>query len=74
MHWTLEPFMSHLQGRRQLLSALVMPPDAAWPLISQISRQHEFVNLTQRPTHLMFSSDYVKLQRPLTMLRGSVDA
>lgn len=69
MHWTLEPFMNHLQGRRQMLSALVMPPDAAWPLISQISRQHEFVNLTQRPTHLMFSSEYVSLNGVLCCLR-----
>lgn len=60
VHWTLEAFMSHLQGRRQLLAALVMPPDAAWPLISQISRQHEFVNLTQRPTHVMFAPDYAE--------------
>lgn len=55
--------MSHLQGRRQLLAALVMPPDAAWPLISQISRQHEFVNLTQRSTHVMFAPDYVSLMK-----------
>ncbi|KAG0334491.1 Mediator of RNA polymerase II transcription subunit 23, partial [Podila humilis] len=60
VHWTLEALMSHLQKRRQRLSALVMPPDSAWPLISQISRQHEMMNLTQRPTHLMFATDYLE--------------
>ncbi|KAF9921454.1 Mediator of RNA polymerase II transcription subunit 23 [Linnemannia zychae] len=60
IHWTLERFMDHLQERRQNLALLVMPPDASWPLISQINRQHEFINLTQRPSHLLFAPDYAK--------------
>ncbi|KAK3840300.1 MAG: mediator complex subunit 23-domain-containing protein [Linnemannia elongata] len=60
IHWTLERFMDHLQERRQNLAFLVMPPDASWPLISQINRQHEFTNLTQRPSHLLFAPDYAK--------------
>ncbi|KAK3821090.1 MAG: mediator complex subunit 23-domain-containing protein [Benniella sp.] len=58
VHWTLEGFMNHLQKRRRNLAQLIMPPDASWPLISHISRQHEFTNLSQRPTHLLFASDY----------------
>ncbi|KAF9586091.1 Mediator of RNA polymerase II transcription subunit 23 [Lunasporangiospora selenospora] len=63
VHWTLEPFMKHLQRRRQGLAALVMPPDASWPLISQVSRQHEFTNLIQRPGYLMFAPDYANAIR-----------
>ncbi|KAF9207535.1 Mediator of RNA polymerase II transcription subunit 23 [Haplosporangium sp. Z 27] len=59
VHWTLEGFMNHLQKRRRDLAHLIMPPDASWPLISQVSRQHEFTNLSQRPTHLLFASEYV---------------
>ncbi|KAG0043526.1 Mediator of RNA polymerase II transcription subunit 23 [Gryganskiella cystojenkinii] len=58
VHWTLESFMNHLQRRRRDLASLIMPPDASWPLISQVSRQHEFTNLTQRPSHIMFAADY----------------
>ncbi|KAG0212470.1 hypothetical protein BGX33_003615 [Mortierella sp. NVP41] len=60
IHWTLERFMDHLNERRQNLAFLVMPPDASWPLISQINRQHEFTNLTQRPSQLLFAPDYAK--------------
>ncbi|KAG0230823.1 Mediator of RNA polymerase II transcription subunit 23 [Actinomortierella wolfii] len=58
VHWTLEPFIQQVQRRTKSLSSLVMPPNAAWPLISQISRQHEFTNLAQRPGYLMFSPYY----------------
>ncbi|KAI1321288.1 Mediator of RNA polymerase II transcription subunit 23 [Mortierella claussenii] len=57
IHWTLEGFMNHLQKRRQNLMHLAIPPDSAWPLISQASRQHEFTNLSQRPSNLLFSAD-----------------
>ncbi|CAO3565425.1 unnamed protein product [Mortierella alpina] len=63
VHWTLESFMSHLQMRRQKLALLVMPPDASWPLISQVSRQHEFTDLSQRPSHLLFAPDYANGMR-----------
>ncbi|KAF9195517.1 Mediator of RNA polymerase II transcription subunit 23 [Haplosporangium sp. Z 767] len=63
IHWTLEAFMDHLQKRRQKLALLVMPPDAMWPLISQVSRQHEFTDLSQRPTHLLFAPDYANRVR-----------
>ncbi|KAF9982144.1 Mediator of RNA polymerase II transcription subunit 23 [Modicella reniformis] len=58
VHWTLDEFMNYLQKRRQNLAQLIMPPDASWSLISHVSRQHEFTNLSQRPTHLMFAADY----------------
>ncbi|KAF9935465.1 Mediator of RNA polymerase II transcription subunit 23 [Mortierella alpina] len=63
VHWTLESFMSHLQIRRQKLALLNMPPDASWPLISQVSRQHEFTDLSQRPSHLLFAPDYANGMR-----------
>ncbi|KAF9173284.1 Mediator of RNA polymerase II transcription subunit 23 [Mortierella sp. AD011] len=63
IHWTLEGFMKHLQKRRRDLAHLIMPPDASWPLISQVSRQHEFTNLSQRPTHLLFASEYANGMR-----------
>ncbi|KAF9915309.1 Mediator of RNA polymerase II transcription subunit 23 [Lobosporangium transversale] len=58
IHWTLEGFINYLQRRRQGIAHLVMPPDAAWPLISQVSRQHEFTSLSLRQTHSLFISDY----------------
>ncbi|KAF9163280.1 Mediator of RNA polymerase II transcription subunit 23 [Actinomortierella ambigua] len=58
VHWTLESFIQQVHMRTQNLASLIMPPNAAWPLISQISRQHEFTNLAQRPGYLMFSNYY----------------
>ncbi|KAF9976367.1 Mediator of RNA polymerase II transcription subunit 23 [Actinomortierella ambigua] len=58
VHWTLESFIQQVHKRTQNLASLIMPPNAAWPLISQISRQHEFTNLAQRPGYLMFSNYY----------------
>ncbi|KAF9432905.1 Mediator of RNA polymerase II transcription subunit 23 [Entomortierella beljakovae] len=40
-----------------------MPPDASWPLIAQVSRQHEFTNLSQRPTHNLFAAEYASGMR-----------
>jgi hypothetical protein len=62
--------MDHLQERRQNLAFLVMPPDASWPLISQINRQHEFTNLTQRPSQVLFAPDYVSVRHSLVGTRS----
>ncbi|KAL1920231.1 uncharacterized protein VTP21DRAFT_1377 [Calcarisporiella thermophila] len=60
IHWTLETFANDLSKRRRHLAFLMMPPDASWPLISQISRRHEYSDLTTRISFRMFDSDLIE--------------
>ncbi|OZJ06770.1 hypothetical protein BZG36_00320 [Bifiguratus adelaidae] len=60
VHWTIEKFVNELGKRRRQLSFLMMPPDASWRLISQISRRHEYNDLTTRTSFKMFEGDLVE--------------
>ena len=60
IHWTLEKFINELGKRRRHLAFLMMPPDASWPLISQMSRRHEYNDLTTRTSYHMFEGDLVR--------------
>ncbi|RUS33972.1 mediator complex subunit 23-domain-containing protein [Jimgerdemannia flammicorona] len=59
IHWTMERFVNELSKRRRHLVFLMMPPDASWPLISQISRRHEYNDLTTRLSYHMFEGDLI---------------
>ncbi|CAO3590219.1 unnamed protein product [Absidia cylindrospora] len=60
VHWTMEKFVNELGKRRRHLAFLMMPPDASWPLISQLSRRHEFNDLTTRTSYHMFEGDLIE--------------
>ncbi|KAI9313693.1 mediator complex subunit 23-domain-containing protein [Dichotomocladium elegans] len=60
IHWTLEKFVNELGKRRRHLAFLMMPPDASWPLISQLSRRHEYNDLTTRTSYHMFEGDLIE--------------
>ncbi|CEI94172.1 hypothetical protein RMCBS344292_08393 [Rhizopus microsporus] len=60
IHWTLEKFINELGKRRRHLAFLMMPPDASWPLISQMSRRHEYNDLTTRTSYHMFEGDLIE--------------
>jgi hypothetical protein len=55
----MEKFINELGKRRRHLAFLMMPPDASWPLISQMSRRHEYNDLTTRTSYHMFEGDLV---------------
>lgn len=57
----MEKFINELGKRRRHLAFLMMPPDASWPLISQMSRRHEYNDLTTRTSYHMFEGDLVIL-------------
>lgn len=61
IHWAMEKFVNELGKRRRHLAFLMMPPDASWPLISQMSRRHEYNDLTTRTSYHMFEGDLVSL-------------
>lgn len=61
IHWAMEKFINELGKRRRHLAFLMMPPDASWPLISQMSRRHEYNDLTTRTSYHMFEGDLVSL-------------
>lgn len=58
----MEKFINELGKRRRHLAFLMMPPDASWPLISQMSRRHEYNDLTTRTSYHMFEGDLVSLK------------
>ncbi|CAG8537465.1 6927_t:CDS:10 [Funneliformis mosseae] len=58
VHWTMERFINELSLRRKRLAFLMMPPDAAWPLISQYSRSHEYIDLAKLDSYRPFQCDY----------------
>ncbi|CAG8480170.1 6506_t:CDS:10, partial [Dentiscutata heterogama] len=58
VHWSMEQFVNELCQRRKRLAFLMMPPDASWPLISQYSRPHEYIDITHLPIYQPFSCDY----------------
>ncbi|CAG8485439.1 14772_t:CDS:10 [Dentiscutata erythropus] len=58
VHWSMEQFVNELCQRRKRLAFLMMPPDASWPLISQYSRPHEYIDITHLPLYQPFSCDY----------------
>ncbi|KAI9013358.1 mediator complex subunit 23-domain-containing protein [Phycomyces nitens] len=60
IHWTMEKFVNELGKRRRHLAFLMMPPDASWPLISQMSRRHEYNDLTTRTSYHMFEGDLIE--------------
>lgn len=60
IHWAMEKFINELGKRRRHLAFLMMPPDASWPLISQISRRHEYNDLTTRTSFHMFEGDLIE--------------
>ncbi|KAG1151478.1 hypothetical protein G6F37_000970 [Rhizopus arrhizus] len=60
IHWTMEKFINELGKRRRHLAFLMMPPDASWPLISQMSRRHEYNDLTTRTSYHMFEGDLIE--------------
>ncbi|KAI8145206.1 mediator complex subunit 23-domain-containing protein [Fennellomyces sp. T-0311] len=60
VHWTMEKFINELGKRRRHLAFLMMPPDASWPLISQLSRRHEYNDLTTRTSYHMFKGDLIE--------------
>jgi hypothetical protein len=60
VHWTMEKFINELGKRRRHLAFLMMPPDASWPLISQLSRRHEYNDLTTRTSYHMFEGDLIE--------------
>ncbi|KAI9492493.1 mediator complex subunit 23-domain-containing protein [Zychaea mexicana] len=60
IHWTMEKFINELGKRRRHLAFLMMPPDASWPLISQLSRRHEYNDLTTRTSFHMFKGDLIE--------------
>ncbi|CDS02982.1 hypothetical protein LRAMOSA00384 [Lichtheimia ramosa] len=60
IHWTMEKFINELGKRRRHLAFLMMPPDASWPLISQLSRRHEYNDLTTRTSFHMFEGDLIE--------------
>ncbi|KAI9285727.1 mediator complex subunit 23-domain-containing protein [Umbelopsis sp. AD052] len=60
VHWTMEKFINELGKRRRHLAFLMMPPDASWPLISQMSRRHEYNDLTTRTSYHMFEGDLIE--------------
>ncbi|ORX51305.1 hypothetical protein DM01DRAFT_1337353 [Hesseltinella vesiculosa] len=60
IHWTMEKFVNELGKRRRHLAFLMMPPDASWPLISQLSRRHEYNDLTTRTSYHMFEGDLIE--------------
>ncbi|KAI8372734.1 mediator complex subunit 23-domain-containing protein [Radiomyces spectabilis] len=59
VHWTMEKFINELGKRRRHLAFLMMPPDASWPLIYQMSRRHEYNDLTTRTSFHMFEGDLI---------------
>lgn len=63
VHWAMEKFINELGKRRRHLAFLMMPPDASWPLISLMSRRHEYNDLTTRTSYHMFEGDLVSLER-----------
>ncbi|KAI9262582.1 hypothetical protein EDC94DRAFT_659447 [Helicostylum pulchrum] len=60
IHWAMEKFINELGKRRRHLAFLMMPPDASWPLISQMSRRHEYNDLTTRTSYHMFEGDLIE--------------
>ncbi|KAI7901563.1 uncharacterized protein BX663DRAFT_513291 [Cokeromyces recurvatus] len=60
VHWAMEKFINELGKRRRHLAFLMMPPDASWPLISQMSRRHEYNDLTTRTSYHMFEGDLIE--------------
>ncbi|OBZ83488.1 Mediator of RNA polymerase II transcription subunit 23 [Choanephora cucurbitarum] len=60
VHWVMEKFINELGKRRRHLAFLMMPPDASWPLISQMSRRHEYNDLTTRTSYHMFEGDLIE--------------
>ncbi|RHZ74202.1 hypothetical protein Glove_227g124 [Diversispora epigaea] len=58
VHWSMEKFINDLSRRRKRLAFLMMPPDASWPLISQYSRNHEFIDFANLGNYNSFSCDY----------------
>ncbi|KAI8972683.1 hypothetical protein BDB01DRAFT_845071 [Pilobolus umbonatus] len=60
IHWTMEKFVNELGKRRRHLAFLMMPPDASWPLISRMSRRHEYNDLTTRTSYHMFEGDLIE--------------
>ncbi|KAF0460889.1 mediator complex subunit 23-domain-containing protein [Gigaspora margarita] len=58
VHWSMEQFVNELCQRRKRLAFLMIPPDASWPLISQHSRSHEYIDITHLPIYQAFSCDY----------------
>lgn len=61
VHWAMEKFINELGKRRRHLAFLMMPPDASWPLISLMSRRHEYNDLTTRTSYHMFEGDLVSV-------------
>ncbi|GAN05157.1 hypothetical protein MAM1_0083c04626 [Mucor ambiguus] len=60
VHWAMEKFINELGKRRRHLAFLMMPPDASWPLISLMSRRHEYNDLTTRTSYHMFEGDLIE--------------
>ncbi|CAB5371735.1 unnamed protein product [Rhizophagus irregularis] len=58
VHWTLENFINELSQRRRRLAFLMIPPDAAWPLVSHYSRSHEHIDFSKLGGYQLFQYDY----------------